>query len=358
MDGVMQINDPWIILDGFGGDKGVFVRAQLVKFCHGNASTAIFLAQLLYWSRRTKNPDGWVYNTAVEYTEQTGLSDGVQTTARAKLLAHKLIEEDKRGMPCTVHIRVNAEKLAEMLVSGECLSDNRDTTKASSSRKIEEQVSGTSSSRKIEEQVSGTSGNKFQDVPGSQFQDDRETTPYKSINKIIESSSRTASNEILNDKSTVTPPKTSTAISLSQMDGEQKNLFSRASGDVKTLKARDRILQGGLELFLRLCDLKDVAGASDPVWRTWLRDVDVMLEQHGYDHVLASLEITLSNQLEKPRMAYQHFKKVAVSPRFENTQLQPPQPPATTNPNMGEAGTDWIDEMLAKRKALETEEVE
>lgn len=72
---------------------------------------ALFLSQSLYWSRRTKDRDGWFYKTGVEWQEETGLTRREQDGARNRLKKVGVLEEIKRGVPCRVHYRVNIEKL-------------------------------------------------------------------------------------------------------------------------------------------------------------------------------------------------------------------------------------------------------
>tara|TARA_Y100001001_G_scaffold59284_2_gene56143 strand:- start:13897 stop:14682 length:786 start_codon:yes stop_codon:yes gene_type:complete len=86
----------------------VFVR--LGTGCTG----AIFLSQALYWTKRT-NQDGWFYKTQADWEEETGLTRYEQETARKKLKSLGALEEVKRGVPCKVYYRVNAEKLDFLL---------------------------------------------------------------------------------------------------------------------------------------------------------------------------------------------------------------------------------------------------
>ena len=77
---------------------------------------AIFLSQLLYWTPRTKNPDGWVYKTRADIHDETALTRDEQETARKALLRVRVIEEKRRGVPATMHYRVNMPRLRELLM--------------------------------------------------------------------------------------------------------------------------------------------------------------------------------------------------------------------------------------------------
>src|SRR5690349_12811527 len=64
----------------------------------GRTSAAVWLSQQWYWAKRTKDPDGWVYKSARECTEETGLTDNEQSTARAICKSLGIVEEKLRGV--------------------------------------------------------------------------------------------------------------------------------------------------------------------------------------------------------------------------------------------------------------------
>ena len=81
----------------------------------GRSSAAVWLSQQYYWSKRGKDPDGWVYKSARECTEETGLTDNEQLTAREICKKLGIVEEKLRGVPATLHYRLNRPKLYELL---------------------------------------------------------------------------------------------------------------------------------------------------------------------------------------------------------------------------------------------------
>ncbi|MBP7565537.1 MAG: hypothetical protein KA795_05980 [Burkholderiaceae bacterium] len=88
----------------------------------GDVKAALFASQLLYWTRRgsdIERLEGWIFKTREQWTHETGLSRHEQESARTKLLALGLIEEQRTGMPprCSYRInpRVLGHKLAQML---------------------------------------------------------------------------------------------------------------------------------------------------------------------------------------------------------------------------------------------------
>ncbi|EPC2247787.1 TPA: DNA-binding protein [Acinetobacter baumannii] len=77
---------------------------------------ALMLSQLVYWTSRTKDSEGWIFKTHHEWTQETGLTRREQDTARATLKSLKFISEKKMGVPCRVYYRVERENLYQALV--------------------------------------------------------------------------------------------------------------------------------------------------------------------------------------------------------------------------------------------------
>jgi len=73
----------------------------------GSIKAAVFLAQLMYWAPRAKNPDGWVFKMAEEWETETGLTYEEQLGARKILEGLKLIEAKYIRSEHTVYYRVN-----------------------------------------------------------------------------------------------------------------------------------------------------------------------------------------------------------------------------------------------------------
>lgn len=77
---------------------------------------ALMLSQLVYWTARTKDADGWIYKTQTEWTQETGLTRTEQENARKKLLELNFIKEKKQGVPCRVFFCVERENLYKALI--------------------------------------------------------------------------------------------------------------------------------------------------------------------------------------------------------------------------------------------------
>ncbi|WP_336818081.1 conserved phage C-terminal domain-containing protein [Cedecea sp. MMO-103] len=90
------------------------LRAGKVK---AGPVAAVLLSQFVYWHNRM---DGsWIYKTQAEIKRETGLSRDEQETARKRLVALGVLEEELRGVPATLHYRVNAERLEALLLHPE-----------------------------------------------------------------------------------------------------------------------------------------------------------------------------------------------------------------------------------------------
>lgn len=79
-----------------------------------NSVTAgLFLSQCCYWSALAT--DGWFYQTASQFTSETGMSRREQETARRKLVALGFLEEKRNGSPAKIRFRVNESAIIEAI---------------------------------------------------------------------------------------------------------------------------------------------------------------------------------------------------------------------------------------------------
>ena len=73
----------------------------------GSVAAGVMLSQLIYWSKRTSDPEKWFYKTQKEWQEETGLTRTEQENARKKLRNLGILEEKKEGVPCLLYFRFN-----------------------------------------------------------------------------------------------------------------------------------------------------------------------------------------------------------------------------------------------------------
>jgi hypothetical protein len=91
-------------------DRPIAFHRVLVTIT-GSVNAALMLSQAIYWSRRTRDPQRWFYKTIEAWEAETGLTRREQETARKKL--KPWLQTALRGVPATLHFRVNESSLAE-----------------------------------------------------------------------------------------------------------------------------------------------------------------------------------------------------------------------------------------------------
>ena len=77
---------------------------------------ALMLSQLVYWTSRTRDNDGWIFKTHTDWTMETGLTRREQDTARKTLKELGFLSEKKVGVPRRVFFRVERENLYKALI--------------------------------------------------------------------------------------------------------------------------------------------------------------------------------------------------------------------------------------------------
>ena len=93
-------------------DRPIAFNRDFVRLGIG-ITGALFLSQLVYWSKRTK--DCWFYKTADEWEEETGMSRKEQETARKRLREAGILSEKKQGIPAKLYFMLNENKLIELM---------------------------------------------------------------------------------------------------------------------------------------------------------------------------------------------------------------------------------------------------
>ncbi len=95
----------------FGVPLRTIPFSPLLAKVAGSISAAILLAQLLHWTGKGQDPDGWIYKSSEELELETGLTYDQQMNARLKLRARGLIQERYRRRSNTLYFKVNLEVL-------------------------------------------------------------------------------------------------------------------------------------------------------------------------------------------------------------------------------------------------------
>ena len=95
-------------------DRPVAYHAVLAKAV-GSANAGLFLSQLLYWTPRAHDQNGWIYKTQQDIYDETALTRREQETARRLLRSTKVLKEKKAGVPSRLFFRVDMEYIAQLL---------------------------------------------------------------------------------------------------------------------------------------------------------------------------------------------------------------------------------------------------
>lgn len=79
----------------------------------GSTTATLLLCQLIYWTGKQADPDGWIYKTSDDIEEETGLSYDEQVTARKQLVKNGFIEEQYKRLDHQMAFRIMASAINE-----------------------------------------------------------------------------------------------------------------------------------------------------------------------------------------------------------------------------------------------------
>ena len=102
-------------------DKPIAFHRCLVTLTN-SVNAAVMLSQAIYWSKVAKDRDGWFYKSCKDWEDETGLSRREQDTCRKILREKNFWSEDLRGVPATVHYRVDRTLVISSLAESAKLS--------------------------------------------------------------------------------------------------------------------------------------------------------------------------------------------------------------------------------------------
>lgn len=83
----------------------------------GDLKTGVFICLFIHWDGKGEDPDGWIYKTQKEISEETGLSRYEQETARKTLVELGVLETSRRGQPAKLYYKFDWEKLEKALTA-------------------------------------------------------------------------------------------------------------------------------------------------------------------------------------------------------------------------------------------------
>lgn len=80
----------------------------------GGVKETIFLCNLIFWTGKQKDTEGWIRKSSKDIETETGLNREEQKTARKNIIKKKLLTERKRGTPPTKEFRVEITNINEL----------------------------------------------------------------------------------------------------------------------------------------------------------------------------------------------------------------------------------------------------
>ncbi len=114
----------------FSGQANTLVIPRAFIDFTGDHLAALLLSQILYWSDRTTDPDGWFYKTADEWQAELGMSVYQVKRAATALATLGIITKLRKvqGAP-RMHYRVDMPKFTDLFLQ---FLENQETSKSTS----------------------------------------------------------------------------------------------------------------------------------------------------------------------------------------------------------------------------------
>ena len=104
------------LIKAFTGQANILTIPRVFITMTGETDAALLLGQILYWSDRTTDPEGWFFKSAKEWEEELGLS-AYKVNRAVKLLASWGVQtrlKKANGAP-TTHYRIDSEQFFESI---------------------------------------------------------------------------------------------------------------------------------------------------------------------------------------------------------------------------------------------------
>ncbi|MHB1681213.1 MAG: DnaD domain protein [Bacilli bacterium] len=105
------------VIASLTGQANILTVPRIFIDLTGNLQNAVMLSQLVYWSDRTSNPQGWIYKSFDEWKEETSLTRHALRKARESLEEIGVVAtmvKKSNGSP-TVHYQLNREIMLSRL---------------------------------------------------------------------------------------------------------------------------------------------------------------------------------------------------------------------------------------------------
>lgn len=106
------------IIEEISGQNNILTIPVIYIKMTGNIETALILSQLVYWTSRVKNSDGWIYKSNKEWQEEIYLTDYSIRKAIKQLEDMDIIEKvikKANGSP-TAHYRIKKDNFLKSIL--------------------------------------------------------------------------------------------------------------------------------------------------------------------------------------------------------------------------------------------------
>ena len=101
------------LIESITGNKNLLTVPKEFIRLTGDIEVALFLSQLIYWTGKAKDPEGWVFKTYEDWKEEIMLTEYKIRKAKNKLEKLGFLEtriKKANGNP-TVHYRLKKDKV-------------------------------------------------------------------------------------------------------------------------------------------------------------------------------------------------------------------------------------------------------
>ncbi|WP_371972773.1 primosomal protein I [Lelliottia nimipressuralis] len=227
---------------------------------------AVLLSQFVYWHNRM---DGeWMYKTREDIKKETGLSRDEQETARKRLVALGVLEEQLRGVPATLHYRINSVRLEALLLSPDREESQMGATPPTRRRQSRQQDGGNTANKMVE-------------------------TPPASRGEPCQQAGGDPANFLTGDYTESTQEITQ---EITQSPGEKNSVDNFSAAAIFDAGKNQWGSDGDLEFaewfFASIVELHEKAAEYDgmisrprePDWPLWANEVRLLREEQGCNH--------------------------------------------------------------------------
>lgn len=271
--------NPWLILDGYGAERGVYVRCSLVKALD-SVQDAYWLCQALFYQKNFADSSGWWEIQQDKICAEIGMSEKSQRTTRGNLQRLGLLEERKLQGNRLAY-RLKLEAIVALLV------------------RFSETPNG--QFRNSQAAVLETPVNEFLETPNGQFYN-------KDLNPSLKPFSKTQQQQ-----ADLELEQTALA-QLRQLSGKEKGFLNHWTDNLESKLRAYKILAVSPGIFKSVVELAGMAKASAPTFREWGRLLAQDIDQHGHERVLSCIQYTLAEVLERPSAAWKFYRRVIETP--------------------------------------------